>query len=806
MPLPSFSPTHWLHVISRWSLVILTFLLPVLFLPWTTEALEINKQTVLVMLTAISAMTWLASMVLARRVAARFGWFALVPILLALAAVVSAAFSLSGYHTWVGGAGQEYTSVLTTVTLVLLALYVMNAAGSSAVQRDLLYSLLASASLVGLFSFFTSVGWITLPFSAARGFNPVGTVNALALFLLTVMFLGLAAWLVSPLVDGQPIFGGRRGTIARAMVVIVTVTTLFHLLATDFWLLWALCIFGVLVLAGFGFLQASEFTQPGKFILPFIVLIISAVFLFFPTPINVRLPVIVSPSYGTSFDIAKQTLSQSAVRLAFGSGPGTYQIDYLKSKPASINETVFWNVPFDRAKSHLITVLATMGVVGATLWALMVVVLGLRALGRLVFERDHEEWRMTYVLFVGWSVLMFGQLMYASNLTLLFLFWLLTGLLASQVMGRVYVMDFVRSPRAGLAASFGFVLLLVVTIGGMFITGQRYVADVAFAKAVQLDQGGATLDQITEQTMKAASANPFEDTYYRNLSSALLARAGQAIQEANGAQLTPEQQQQVAAYASGAVNAAVQATALEPNTVANWSQRGLVYREVMPFSSGAEDFAAATFEQAISLEPNNPIHYANLGRVHLAVADRARMLKSSEDEATVTAATDAEVSELVAAEEAFLKAIELKGDYAPAHYYLAAVYERQGKLEESAARLYALTKVSPTDVGLGLQLGLMLARMEEYEAARAELERVVGIAPNYSNALWYLSAVYELLGDDAKALETAKKVLELNPGNELVLQRVAALEQGASAPVEELPEPVEEGEDEVTDVDAAETP
>jgi tetratricopeptide (TPR) repeat protein len=159
-------------------------------------------------------------------------------------------------------------------------------------------------------------------------------------------------------------------------------------------------------------------------------------------------------------------------------------------------------------------------------------------------------------------------------------------------------------------------------------------------------------------------------------------------------------------------------------------------------------------------------------------------------------ATEAEKTELTAAEDALNKAIQLKPDYAPAHYYLAAVYERQGKLQEAADRLTALTRYSPNDIGLGFQLAMLDIRLENLDAARAELERIVGLNPDYSNALWYLSAVEEVQGDDVQALQNAQHVLELNPTNEAAKARVNALQSGNSTP-QELPSPVEEGEGDV---------
>jgi tetratricopeptide (TPR) repeat protein len=201
----------------------------------------------------------------------------------------------------------------------------------------------------------------------------------------------------------------------------------------------------------------------------------------------------------------------------------------------------------------------------------------------------------------------------------------------------------------------------------------------------------------------------------------------------------------------------------------------------------------------LALEPNNPSHYTNLGRVYVSVADRARLLKDAEDEELAATAAKAETDQLAAAEQAFLTAIQTKLDYAPAHYYLASVYERQGRVEEAITRLAALRDARPNDVGLGFQLAVLYMKTEQYDLSRKELERIVAIFPTYSNALWYLSALYELDGDEAKALSAANKVLELNPDNQAAKQRVKNLRSGVTG--SGIPEPVEEGENGATDSD-----
>ncbi len=782
--------------VTRWSLYLLFLLVPVFFLPWTTNALEINKQFVLVLLTLVALMAWLGSMVMHKRLQFRSGWINLFPALFLLMTLVSAIFSLAGYQTWVGQVSQEYASVLTSVVLALLFYVILNAASSVDTQRKLFACTLLAAAVSGLLGTLAMLGWFYLPFDFAHssGFNTVGTINGFAVYLTAVMFMGIAAWIVSSKTPSGVIPAGGMGALMRVLIVLVSAFAIVVSVAVDFWVLWALNVLGVLLLAVFAFVQTSAFPKPRRFALPLAILLLSVVLLFVRTPLRPSLPIVVSPSYGASWEIARAVLAEGLPRMILGSGPGTFVFDYAKYHPVEVNNTVFWNLRFDRAKSHALTALATTGVAGAAAWLLLMIATAGFALSRLLkSDRDSEAWKMAYVTFVGWTTLFVAHLLYSSNLTLTFLLWGLTGLIAAQTARAARETDFGHSPRLGLAFSFAFVVVSVGVLTALFITGSRYAAEVAFAKAVKLDRAGADIAEVAGELRRAVSYNGLSDVYARNLSSALLsqARQGVAAASASGAELTAEQRALITAQVSDAINAAKRATDIEPNNVSNWVVRGSVYRDVMSFVSNAEDFAAATFQQAVALEPSNPSHQVNLGRVYLVVADRAHQLASAENEELAASAVESEKNQLAAAEQALLAAIELKSDFGPAHYYLAATYERMGRMDEAISRLVALRDASPNDIGLGFQLAMLYIRDGEDDLARAELERVLQVAPNYSNALWYLSALYERDGDTDRAIAAADRVAQLNPGNSTVLRRLEALKAGAAAAV--IPTPVEEG-------------
>jgi tetratricopeptide (TPR) repeat protein len=796
---------HLFGMITRWVTYLLFFLVPVFFLPWTTSILEHNKQLLFVVLTGIGLLAWLGQMVMSKQFSFKSGWLNLVPGLFFVAVFISSITSMAGYQTWVGQASQEYASFLSLTLFVVLFYLLLNTAGDALVQRNTFIALFTSAALSGLVTLLGMFNLVHLPFAFAQsnGFNTIGTMNGFVSFMTVVMFVGLAMWLVSAQGRDRVIPMGGLGTLMRALIIFVSIVNLIGLTALDFWVFWLINIIGVLLLGTFVFIQSQEFPNPRRFALPLVVLFVSVLLLFLPSPLRLNLPVVVSPSYGTSFEISKQALSTGTSNLLFGTGPGTYLYDYLAYKPAAVNGSQFWSLRFDRAKSEMITAVATLGIVGSVLWLVLMIWVAVKAVGRLVFERDHEEWKMTYVAFIGWAILFLTHVLYSSNFTMTFLLWGFTGLLASQVCLKAWRSDFSTSPRLGLGASFAFAVVAVGVVASLFITGSRYAAEVAFAQAVETDRSEeGSIDEVIAQLNRAVGFNAFSDVYQRNLSSAYLVKARELIAASAGRERTAEETQSIVDTVGASINAAARATDIEPNYVSNWVVRGSIYRDLMSFAQGAEDLAAQSFQNSIQLEPNNPVHTTNLGRVYLTIADRARSLKSAEDAELAKQATDQEVTLLATAEQAFIRSTQIKSDYLPAHYYLAAVYERQGKLEQAAARLAALRNNNPADIGLAFQLTQMLIRLQRYDIAKQELERIVGLNPNYSNALWYLASMYEIEGDSVKAIEAIKKVVEINPENEMARTRLARLEAGEVTTI--IPEPIEPGQEGATEVDEGE--
>ncbi len=782
--------------ITKWSLYLLAFLVPLFFLPWSIDILEVNKQTILIILTFIAALSWLGGMVVQREVSFRRGWINLLPLVFLVAYFVSTILSLGGYSSWVGTNAQEYMSFLSTAAFVVLFYVILNNCSETKVQKNLFFSLILSSTIAIIVGTLHTFGLYVLPFDFAkdRTFNTIGTVNSLGMFAIFATVVSNAILLSVKKEGAEIIKSGVWGNVTKALMIIISIISIILLAAVDYQSHWIVLLLGLVVVFTFPLIRSKEFPQSTRFILPMILFVVALILLFVPTPLRFGTPAEVTPSFQASWNIARDSLSDTSA--LFGSGPGTFVLDYAKYHPESVNNSVFWSVRFDRANIHVLTILATLGVVGLIAWLAFVVALVTKSLSRLIREREHDEWKVTFVVLSGLVVLVLSKFFYSSNFTLEFIFWFMAALLASQVLVKVKTTQFGSSPRLALLLSFVFVLIAIATVGVLFITGQRYVAEVAFAQAVKMDRSGAEIQSVVEKLDQATSFNPYNDSYYRNFAHALLTQVKAEL--AGVTELAEDKAQLVSTLSSSSINAAKRATDLEPNNVANWLVRASIYREYIGLVNGADAYARASLEQAISLEPTSPVHHTELGKVYIQIAEIARQQTDVNDEELKAAAETLLESSLTAAEESLNNAIALKADYAPAHYWLAIVFERQGRLDDAVTKMESVKQYNPLDVGVAFQLGLLYLRQERTEMAQVEFERVINLVPTYSNARWFLASIYEVQGEIEKAIEQVQAVYDGNPDNELVAARLQRLQGGEVS--EEIQEPVEEGEGSATDV------
>jgi tetratricopeptide (TPR) repeat protein len=290
------------------------------------------------------------------------------------------------------------------------------------------------------------------------------------------------------------------------------------------------------------------------------------------------------------------------------------------------------------------------------------------------------------------------------------------------------------------------------------------------------------LENGTVKIRDAVMLNPYNDLYLRTLSQAALLRVNQELTKSQSA----ERDTQIQNFIATAINIGKRSTDLSPLNIDNWVQRASIYRAVMGYIAGAEQWAFDAYQEATRLEPQNPFYYLELGRTYVLAADilSPTAQKDKEKEAKV-------VEYLTKAEEAFNKSISVKADYAPALFQLALVFDRQGKLDEAIAKMTQTKNAYPQDIGVAFQLGLLYYKKASWSLARAEFERAILIDQNYSNARYFLGLIYDKQGNRAAAVEQFEKIEQLNPDNQDVKNILANLRAGKSASGEIPQKPAE---------------
>lgn len=745
--------------ISKLSLYLLIFLLPLWFLPWTINVLDFNKQTLLFSLVFISLISFLLKSLIEGKISLNLNIFNLTLIVFLPVLGLSTIFSSSSYASFWGWPLPGASSFFSALGFVLLYFLIVNVFKKEEVFL-LLLTFISATFLAALFGIFQIFGVFILPFDFSKisSFNTIGELNSFALF-----FASLLPLIVSL------IFTSRK--LVKFWFFLAGLTFLFLLFLVNFWASWIALLAGSALILIFGIARRGVF-QANWLILPMILLVVSLLFGAMRLSISglPAVPLEVSLSHQATLKIAFQTLKENAGSFFLGSGPGTFVDDYTRFKSSDINQTAFWAVRFQAGASEILDKAATTGVLGFLSYLLILGVFGWFGFKRLTkkVEENRFDWLFNLGILASWLSVAVSMFLYPVNMSLVLLFWLLTAVFIGSAKSRVKSWTLEPSSIAAIGASFVFILILIFGIGLFFLSSQRYVAQIRYFQGLTAFQRGDNTASV-DYLLKAANLNPKNDLYWRDLSQIYLVRLNEAIATAD---LNKEEDRiQVQSLVGSAVNSASQSAKVSPSNVANWNVRGFVYKNMIGILGGADDWAIKSYEEAAKLEPASPYILGELGAVYLIKSDiLARQEKEQEKTESLTKAKDY-----------FDKAIGLKSDYTLAHYQIAMIHIREGKIKEAIDKLEATKQVVPLDTGLAFQLGLIYYSDNQFGRARGEFERTVALDPNHSNAHYFLGLIYDREGNKEDAREQFEKVSQLNPDNEEVKKILANLRAGKPA-------------------------
>ena len=151
--------------------------------------------------------------------------------------------------------------------------------------------------------------------------------------------------------------------------------------------------------------------------------------------------------------------------------------------------------------------------------------------------------------------------------------------------------------------------------------------------------------------------------------------------------------------------------------------------------------AAASYTQALKIQPNTPDLQFNLGIVY------------------------SHLNQLDLAENAYRTAIQTQPNFFEAHGNLGTVLQKQGKLNEAIASYQRGLAINPQDARGYFNLGTALRDNGQLNQAVTSYQKAITLFPNYTDAHNNLGETLRDQGNMQDAISAYQKALSLNPAH-----------------------------------------
>lgn len=678
-------------------LILLVFLLPLFFLPITSEAFEFPKQILLFFFVSVLTIFWAIKMILERKVKILHSPLTL-PILIFFGIfIISIIFSVHRFSSIYGPYPRLHGGLISLISYLLtFFLVAANLKEKKQISRILISLSLSGFLLVtiGILNFFDR--YLLKDFLINRFLTPAGSADATSLFLALLL----------PILLFTFFFGERKilsilpGVISFCFIFYIFLISTLPAILSVFLIFFLVLLFAQLKLSRGTAIKIGIFFL----ILLFLLAINNWDFIRSKIPLLKERPIQhdIALDQNTGWAITTGGF-QNLKFLALGSGPGTYLFDFTVFKPVRFNQTPLWDLRFEKSSNEYFQIASTLGLLG--LIAFIYILLTIIRIAKGIWSEKE--------IFLGAtlsSILVFIFIsFFVSSVTLTsFAFWLFLGLfLASANLVKAtgireveLSLATVQAKGLGIRLSSAEVpevkgeilpwlvalITLLILVPLLWRETKIFQAELYFTKA-QAEQfkERPNPDFILQSLQKARNTMPQNDAYRRALSATSLNFALLAEQQKALSQEVKQQLLQMAI-----LEGEMAALRIAPHNIFNWENLQQIYTRITVPQQ--EDLLFNTvFPQEILLDPRNPRHYNDRGWSHFNFRN------------------DTE-----AAKDDFRTATDLKQDFADAHYNLAKVYREEGK-KDRALQEYEQT--------LNL-LNQQISQLEPIASARPDFQSI----------------------------------------------------------------------------------
>lgn len=638
-------------------LAVFLFFLPVFFLNISTDAFVLPKQMLLIGTTSICAMLFAIKTILEGKIKLRTTPFDLPVLLLIGVGFVSSILAINK--------PDAFTSFIPFLFAGLLFFVITNTIKNSTMLLIMIASLVLGGVAASALSVLSFLKIYPLPFSytQVQNFSSFGSLLDQAIYLALILPISayfLHAMFMSLRLNKKTAdpFSGTNKTHSSA----VSPLNLGFSIAF------------VIIFSGLAVTAYQLITTNKPLILP------------------------LEAGFQTAFASISQDSGRVFWGFLFGSGPGTYLTDFTRFKPEAYNlDPNLWAFTFFRSSTYALEILATTGILGILAFLFLT--------ARIIREKS---------FFLPVILALLSALLLPYSFTLVILFFVLVGVFAviqahnNPKHYEEIELFFVALKRGLLAIKpeseirhhenankyskmlpvLFFLLLTGIIAVPLYFAVNYFISDITYQRSITAFAQNNAQETYRAQE-DAIKRFPYRDLYYRGFSQTNLAIATALAQRAQNGESNEQDQQNIIALIQQSIGAGKNAAILSPQTSFNWTNLSNIYRNLIGFGDGAERFAISSIQQAIALDPKNPMLHVDLGGIYYQI--------QSYDEAI----------------RQFQLAISLKNDYANAYYNLGHALEMKGNLEEALAAYKIVQTLVASDEESLKKIGEEIAAVEE---------------------------------------------------------------------------------------------
>ncbi|MCA9302300.1 tetratricopeptide repeat protein [candidate division WWE3 bacterium] len=376
----------------------------------------------------------------------------------------------------------------------------------------------------------------------------------------------------------------------------------------------------------------------------------------------------------SSWVVASKTITDFPV---LGTGPATYNLNYTRYRPVYINNTNLWNIRMDKPYNEVYNLMATLGIAGVIAF-IFIAQRTIKAGTESILAANENTEKLVATLMIAMAITYVFTYANILNSFMLMLFTALTTIMAVKNSGvitqiiELKIAAIQKAPKnvgtnTGLLKSFhvfAAIPVLAVALLGSILFYRAYAAEYYFAGSIKaFAQGDGVKMYLYQQ--KAISYAPTR-AEYRNA----YAQTNMLIAQNMSAQEEPTEEESsiIQNAITEAVNQVKTSTeVLDPLNANSWELRATIFKQLLSVAKDADTLTIQAYENAIRLDPNSPRLRLDLGNVYFS---QEKYLEAA---------------------NLFRQAANLKGDYANAHYNLAQALEKIEKYDLAKTE-YEITK------------------------------------------------------------------------------------------------------------------